>query len=223
MNKESSSTSKSISPDPTHYNNNGKIQKKEEEIEKKTNKNPITFGKCSRLYFYILGSGSFKLVSSLLLGANSIYEDGIGLFGFCPVIYNYNFIQSIYTYIGYIIFGLIFYFFRDVSTKDKKDDNTIKYKNTFQQNYISSMREKTFQIDEKTKNIKWEILLLCIAFVVQSETKKMLYKEGFQFFNFWTLEIIFMLHFLRKYFIIDFLSIKKYLFFLLLLQCLPFC
>ena len=209
MNKESSSTSQSISPDPTHYNNNGKIQKKEEEIEKKTNKNPITFGKCSRLYFYILGSGSFKLVSSLLLGANSIYEDGIGLFGFCPVIYNYNFIQSIYTYIGYIIFGLIFYFFRDVSTKDKKDDNTIKYKNTFQQNYISSMREKTFQIDEKTKNIKWEILLLCIAFVVQSETKKMLYKEGFQFFNFWTFEIIFMQFLMGRYFIIYFYAHHK--------------
>ena len=209
MNKESSSTSKSISPDPTHYNNNGKIQKKEEEIEKKANKNPITFGKCSRLYFYILGSGSFKLVSSLLLGANSIHEDGIGLFGFCPVIYNYNFIQSIYTYIGYIIFGLIFYFFRDVSTKDKKDDNTIKYKNTFQQNYISSMREKTFQIDEKTKNIKWEILLLCIAFVVQSETKKMLYKEGFQFFNFWTLEIIFMQFLMGRYFIIYFYAHHK--------------
>ena len=71
------------------------------------------------------------------------------------------------------------------------------------------MREKTFQIDEKTKNIKWEILLLCFAFVVQSETKKMLYKEGFQFFNFWTLEIIFMQFLMGRYFIIYFYAHHK--------------
>ena len=48
-----------------------------------------------------------------------------------------------------------------------------------------------------------------MAFVFYIEIKKVLYIKGFQFFNFWTLEIIFMLHFLRKYFIIDFYKHQK--------------
>ena len=39
------------------------------------NKKPITFGKCSRFYLYILGSGSFKMLSSLILGANKDKEN----------------------------------------------------------------------------------------------------------------------------------------------------
>ena len=210
MDKESSNNSKNSSPNPTYCNNNANVPQKEVTNEETENKKPITFGKCSRLYFYILGSGSFKLVSSLLLGAKSIYEDGIGLFGFCPVIYNYNFLQSIYTYIGYIIFGLIFYFFKDVSAKDRNDDYSIKTKNSFQSSYINLIRQKSFQREEKQKkSIKWEILILCIVFVVHIETKKMLYKEGFQFFNFWTVEIIFMQFLMGKYFITYFYAHHK--------------
>ena len=86
-------------------------QNLEEIIEK--NKKPITFGKCSRFYLYILASGSCKMLSTLILGANNIKENGIGLFGFCPVLIKFNFVQSIFTYIGFIIFGLIFYYFKE--------------------------------------------------------------------------------------------------------------
>ena len=42
-----------------------------------------------------------------------------------------------------------------------------------------------------------------MAIVIQIETKKVLYIEGFQFFNFWVIEIIFMQILMRKYFTID--------------------
>ena len=85
------------------------------------NKKPITFGKCSRFYLYMLGTCFFKILSLLILGANKDKENEFGLFGFCPVLNQYNFIQSIYTYIGYIIFGLIFYYFKDPDKSDSKE------------------------------------------------------------------------------------------------------
>jgi hypothetical protein len=185
---------------------------------KKTQK-LISLGKCSKFYLFILGSGIYKLVSLMILGSNNtnLPENGIGLFGFCPILYNYNFVQSLYIYIGYIIFAIIMYCFKNVNKEkilDLFDLLTVKSKNTLY------MYNKSNKLSKKTKI---QILWTSLAFVFYIEIKKVLYIKGFQFFNFWTLEIIFMLHFLRKYFIIDFLSIKKYLFFLLLLQCLPFC
>ena len=96
---------------PYAYND----EKEENDAKKNEDyKKLISIGKCSRFYLLILGAGSFKLLSLLILGANNIYEDGIGLFGFCPVLSNYNFVQSIYMYIGYIIFGFIFYHFKEL-------------------------------------------------------------------------------------------------------------
>ena len=66
--------------------NEDNISNNKEELEK-IYKKPITFGICSRFFLFILGAGSFKLLSLLILGANSIFEDGIGLFGFCPILY----------------------------------------------------------------------------------------------------------------------------------------
>ena len=121
----------------------------------------ITIGKCSRYYLFILGSAIFKFLSLILLGMKNVTKNGFGLFGFCPTFNDFNFIQSIFIYFGYLVFGILFLFFKDI----KK---------------------------------------LGLAFVLYIEVKKVLYIEGFQFFNFWTVEIIFMLHFMRKYFVMDF-------------------
>ena len=169
----------------------------EKDLEKNNNKCFISLGKCSRLYLYILGSGLFKIFSLILLGSNNISEDGIGLFGFCPIFNSFNFIQSIYIYIGYIIFGIIFYCFKDV---DKIFDSTglKRRKSGLMNNFIHNKPIKN------TKKTKIYMFLVCLAFVFYIEIKKVLYIEGFQFFNFWTIEIIFMFLLWRNYFIIDF-------------------
>ena len=63
-------------------------------------------------FLFIIYSGIFKMLSMILLGSsNKKYsEDGIGLFGFCPELVRYSFMQSIYKYLGFIIFGTIFFF-----------------------------------------------------------------------------------------------------------------
>ena len=173
--------------------NSGVIEK----LLENNNKCFISLGKCSRLYLYILGSGLFKIFSLILLGSNNISEDGIGLFGFCPIFNSFNFIQSIYIYIGYIIFGIIFYCFKDV---DKIFDSTglKRRKNGLMNNFIHNKPIKN------TKKTKIYMFLVCLAFVFYIEIKKVLYIEGFQFFNFWTIEIIFMFLLWKNYFNINF-------------------
>ena len=165
-------------------------------ISKNHSKKLITIGKCSRFYLFILASGLFKLFSLLLLGDNKVFEDGIGLFGFCPILYKYNFMQSIYTYLGYIIFGLIFFYFKGIDNKEKEQkefENLLRRKSTIRRSYIHNNPLKKI-----TKNTKFRMLLVCLALVIHIEVKKVLYIKGFQFFNFWTLEIVFMILLLKK-------------------------
>ena len=178
---------------------------KEENNAKKNEdyKKLISIGKCSRFYLLILGAGSFKLLSLLILGANNIYEDGIGLFGFCPVLSNYNFVQSIYMYIGYIIFGFIFYHFKGVETIDINGGILEKKDQLMRNLTIQNIHKNKVAKNLANDNTKCEIAFLCLAFAVHIETKKVLYIEGFQFFNFWIIEIIFMQVLMRIYFTID--------------------
>ena len=157
---------------------------------------PITVGKCSRYYLYILGSAIFKFLSLILLGIKNITKNGIGLFGFCPTFNDYNFIQSIFIYFGYIVFGIIFLFFKDIKKLELFDLVT---KSTSLSKSFTKKRPK-----ESKKKTNFKLFLSGLAFVFYIEVKKVLYTEGFQFFNFWTIEIIFMLHFMKKYFVMDF-------------------
>ena len=160
----------------------------------------ITLGKCSRYYLFILGSAIFKFLSLILLGMKNVGKNGIGLFGFCPTFNDYNFIQSIFIYFGYLVFGIIFLYFKDIK---KLELNDLVIKNTtilsISRSFITNRLPK-----ENPKKSKLKLFLLGLAFVLYIEIKKVLYIEGFQFFNFWTVEIIFMLHFMRKYFVMDF-------------------
>ena len=163
----------------------------------------ITIGKCYRSYLYILGSALFKSFSLILLG-KKLKNRGIsfGLFGFCPTFNKFNFTQSIFIYFGYIIFGLILLFFKKLKNEEQ---NEIKVK--------ANQREGEFiyndpnQIHEEKLYIKY--ILISLSFVFYIEIKKVLYIEGFQFFNFWTIEIIVILFLMKKYFIIYFYKHHK--------------
>ena len=64
--------------------------------------------------------------------------------------------------------------------------------------------------ENQEKKLYKSLIFLSLIFVLYTEIKKVLYIEGFQFFNFWTIEIIFLLFFMRKYFIIDFYKHHKF-------------
>ena len=61
----------------------------------------INIGVCTKFYFYILGSALFKFFHLMILGSQ---KNMIALFGFSPIIFSYNSIQNIFTYLSYIIY-----------------------------------------------------------------------------------------------------------------------
>ena len=108
----------------------------------------ISIGKCSRTYLYILGSPLFKFFSLLLLGDkknlfNKGKEDGrgIGLFSFCPELKNFNFMQSILMYFGYIVFGIIFLYFKKVKISSNNDLKKVEKKKKTNCIFIISLQE----------------------------------------------------------------------------------
>ena len=82
----------------------------------------VSIGKCYKTYFFIFGSALFKLLSLIIIGNGN---NDFGLFGFCPTFNKFNFTQNILIYFGYIIFGIIFYFFKKIK---KADQGSIKIK-----------------------------------------------------------------------------------------------
>ena len=160
----------------------------------------ITVGKCYRSYLYLLGKALSKLISLFLIGSKS--HNNIGLFGFCPIFHSFNFMRSIVSYFGYIIFGLIFFVFNKFK---KEEQNEIQVRTAQRDgNFIYNNPE---EIHEGKLYIRY--IILSLSFVFYIEIKKVLYIEGFQFFNFWTVNIIFLSILMKKYFIIDFYKHHK--------------
>ena len=137
----------------------------------------ITLGECSKFYFYILGDVACKFVSIFILGG----LENIGLFGFYPILKSYDVMQSIYTYIGYIIFATIFYFcFRGKKIINENENND--------SNVLSS--EEGLLMD-KSKKTYFQIFLVCLCFGLYLELQNLFYGLGFQYLNFWAIGTIF--------------------------------
>ena len=117
-------------------------------IEEKKKKKLITLGECSKYYFIILGDMVCKFVSIFILDVLK----NIRLFGSHPILKSYCVMKSIYTYIGYIIFGIINYFcFKEMK---KLNDN----------NDLNILASEENLIMEKSKNTYLQIFLVCFCF-----------------------------------------------------------
>ena len=163
------------------------------------NKKLITIGNCSRFYFYILGSTLFKLFSFFLLGMESKDKKYIGLFGFIPVLYSYRSMQSIYTYLSYIIFGIIFHSCN--KGKDKED--------------IKNIGKVLFAVYDKLMNqnkikTNFLIILTSFCFAIYNEMQNLLFSFSFHEFDFWSFDILFTFLLMKKYFEVDVQKHHKY-------------
>ena len=154
-------------------------------------KNPklITIGNCSKFYYYILGSAFFKFLYLMILGD---INNNIGLFGFSPILSSYSSMQSIYTYLGYIIFGIISYFFFNSKTNGNKKISldTLEY---IYEKIKNQDKNKTY----------FQIFLVCLCFIVYKEVQNLFYFFGYEALDYWSFEIIFTFLFMKRYFEID--------------------
>ena len=74
-----------------------------------------------------------------------------GLFGFHPILKSYGVMKSIYTYKGYIIFGIINYF----CFKERKKIN--------ENNDLNILASEEDLIMDKSKNTYLQIFLVCFC------------------------------------------------------------
>ena len=153
---------------------------KKEEKRKKL----ITLGECSKFYFYILGYFACQFVSIFILGD----LENIGLFGFYPILNSYNIMQSIYIYIGFIIFGIIHYFCFSEKKILKKNNN--KNDLIYEDALLSNYSKKTY----------FQYFLVCFCFGLYLEIQNLLYSVGFQNLDFWSFETIFTFFLMKKYY-----------------------
>ena len=146
----------------------------------------ITLGNCSRFNLFILGSAIFKLLSLFILG-----DDGkkIGMFGFCPLLCKYISMQSLYTYVGYIIIGIIWYAAKKRKKMIKITSGSFIYNNP--------------EFSTNTKKTNFYFFLVCFFFIIYTETENILYSLGFHLLNYWTFETIFSFLLMKKYFVFN--------------------
>ena len=168
-------------------NNNNDINNRETITTK--NKKLITIGKCSKFYFYILGSTLFKLFSLFLLGFK---KRDTGIFGFVPILYSYRSMQSIYTYLSYILFGTILHLC------SKGEDN---YNKQFRARALSLAYDKLMNQNKTRKNFL--IILTCFSFVIYNEIQNVLYSFRYQNYDYWSFDILFTFLLMKKYFEVD--------------------
>ena len=172
--------------DSTYNNFTNTSEKSSTEMKKKS---LISIGNCYKFYFYILGSSLFKVLYLMILGDK---DNNFGLFGFAPILSSYNNMQSIYTYLGYIIFGIITYLC--FNNKEKKN------KNVFLET-LELIKDK-MKNQDKTKT-KFQTFLVCLCFAFYKEIQNLLFSFGYQPLDYWTFEVIFTFLLMKKYFEVD--------------------
>ena len=178
-----------------------------DEIKELKSKKLITIGKCSKFYLNIIGSALFQLFAIFISGG---LEQSLGLFGFFPFLNSYSIIQSIYTYIGYIIFGILYYFFF------KKKKKLLKENPHLQLIY----RIRILKV--KSLLTYLQIFLVCFSFGFYIEVLNVLYGQGFHLLNYWTFEAIFTLLLMKKYFVMDIFRHQKCSIFFIVITCSSF-
>lgn len=186
------------------YQYNSDDKEYTDESNELKSKKLITIGECSKFYLYIIGSALFQFFAIFISGG---LEASLGLFGFFPILNSYSIIQSIYTYIGYIIFGILYYIF---FKKKKKESKAKPAKQLIYQKK---------KLETKSLLTYLQIFLVCFCFGLYIEVLNVLYGLGFHLLNYWTFETIFTLLLMKKYFVMDIFTHQKCSIFFVVSTC----
>ena len=172
----------------------------------------IGFGQCSPFFLFILGNAIFKCLRECLFNFTAFDpKSEIGLFGFIPILSGHSIITNIYIYFSYITLGLIVYFI--VNKKIMIEKFKIKKKGKKGNELI---HKKDIIITTKRM---FQILIVCLIFVLHSDLIKMLYLFGISGFDIWTSDILFILLFMNLYFSINIYKHQKYSLLFIIISC----
>lgn len=168
----------------------------------------IGIGRCSKYLIFILGTVIFKTLNNFIFNNQINPKSQSGIFGFEPVLSNHIYIQNLYKYISYIIGGCIFEYVLIKKSQTKKEnisDTKSSEENLSHQATMLIYNEQ----DEDDQKKNYEIIVVCLSYCISYEIISLLYLFKFDRIEIWTLEILFVLYFMKKYFKIKIYNFKK--------------
>ena len=182
--------------------------------------NYISIGLCSKYFLFILGICLFKFLKQSLFNFFQIYPPSAsGIFGFMPVLYGHFVISSIYTYIGYIIFSLLFYFISKKTSKNTNEIEEIKKRVNSNFSYLTQNMLNKQNANKITVRKIIKTVGACAVLVFQTDFSKIMYLYDISLFNIWTFYIVFILFFMKKFFVIEIFNHQKYSMYFVIIVC----
>ena len=184
----------------------------------------IGFGKCSKYLLYILGTVVFKLLNYFIFD-KSIYSQKKeeSTFKYIPILFNHNYIQSLLKYLSYIIGGIIFEYILYKKTKTEKNPN-INNNDNINNSQVEEEKDRSSsnsilifnKQNEHYKIKKLENFLICSSYTLSREIVKISNIFHFNTIEIWTLEVLFILYFLKRNFDVNLYNFKKLSLFIIL-------
>ena len=170
----------------------------------------IGIGLCSKYFLLILGTCIFRFLKESLFNFFQINPSSqSGMFAFMPVLSGHFIISSIYTYISYIIFSLLLNL---ISEKKSKTESEYKRKETLEK--LTSLLPKGVMQNKTANKITFSKILktmgACSVIIIQQDFSKIIYLFEFSSFNIWTFYVVFILFFMKKYYVIQLYKHQKY-------------
>ena len=182
--------------------------------------NYISIGLCSKYFLFILGICLFKFLKQSLFNFFQIYPPSAsGIFGFMPVLYGHFVISSIYTYIGYIIFSILIFCISKKNTYETYESEVLKKKAKAYDAFLPKARTAILNANKITFKKIIKTMGACTILVFQTDFSKIMYLYDIGLFNIWTFYIIFILFFMKKYFIIEIFKHQKYSMYFVIIVC----
>ena len=165
----------------------------------------ISFGKCNKNYYFILGSIAVKFIITFIYGYTPILEPDktIYIFGFKSKIFSHPVITLCFQYLSMIIGGIILqiiYNHRNKGSRNIKEEEVVDVEKITDDLHTESIILREYKKNEKMKNkndIKKIFLIFAVYFISQL-TITSLNQLKLNRIKFWSLEPIFLYIFSKK-------------------------
>ena len=167
----------------------------------------IGFGKFSKYYLFILGTVLCRTLKNFIFENQLDPKHDGGIFGFTPELSGHLYVQCFYKYIGLILGGLIMELF--LLKKKKRERITEEFQNDENNEEKLLPQQQLIYNESRNYNQKViEIIVTCFTYCFPNEVIKLLYLFGFERLDIYTFEILYVLYFMKKYFVIHIYNFK---------------
>ena len=167
---------------------------------------PIGCGKVYSKYLYVIYIVIIDYLIEIIISLDNLKDNfNFSLFN-VPELKNHTLIKNLFLFLGFIIFGLIF-FYIFIIKNNKKEQNLIE---NMKKQKVNSGLIHNKKIKIQVSNSTIEILIVSLFFSIFYEIDKIFYSLGFYDLDLWGFNIIFTIFFIKIYFTLDQYSHQLY-------------